>query len=196
MSKRLNRDDIDKLYDYGIYIPTKTLITVGDSDEEVASNIMKGLHILDSIQVDTPLTIHLNNCGGDEYHGMAIYDAIKACKSKTIIVGMGNVHSMGSVIFQAANERIMSPNAKQLIHYGTPLLADSDLHAKSQWSWTKECKKFSAWMEQMYLSKIREKNPKFKLKKLQEMLNFDTVLDARESVDYGLADKILGEEDV
>jgi ATP-dependent protease ClpP protease subunit len=193
---KINRDDIDKLYDYGIHIPTKTLITVGDSDEEVAANVMKGLHILDSIRPDDPLIIKLNNCGGDEHHGMAIYDAIRDCASQVHIIGMGNVHSMGSVIFQAADLRIIAPNARQLIHYGTPLHADPDLHAKAQWSWTKECKKYSAWMEQMYLEKIREKIPTFKLKKLQDMLNFDTVLDARESVSLGLADKILGEEDV
>lgn len=194
MSKRINRDDIDKLYDYGIYIPTKTLITVGDSDEEVASNMMKGLHVLDTIRPDEPLTIELNNCGGDEHHGMAIFDSIRACRSKVIIIGKGNVHSMGSVIFQAADERVMSENAKQLIHYGTPLHADPDLHAKSQYSWTEECKKFSEWMENMYLEKIHEKHPEFKLKKLQEMLNFDKVLSAKESVELGLADRILNEE--
>jgi ATP-dependent Clp protease, protease subunit len=191
---RLNRDDIDKLYDYGIHIPTKTLITVGDTDEIVAENIMKGLHILDSVRVEEPITIKLNNCGGDEYHGMAIYDTIRACDSHVIIIGTGNVHSMGSIIFQAGDERIMSPNAKQLIHYGTPLHADSELHAKSQWSWTEECKKFSRWMERMYLAKIREKNPEFKIEQVQEMLNFDKILDAKESVELGLADKILGEE--
>ncbi len=193
---RINRDDVDKLFDYGIYLPNKTLITVGDSDEETAANIMKGLHVLDSVRQEEPITIKLNNCGGDEYHGMGIYDAIRACKSKVIIIGIGNVHSMGSVMFQAGDERILTPNAKQLIHYGTPLSADPDTHAKSQWSWTEECKKFSAWMEQMYLEKIHEKHPDFKLKKLQEMLNFDKVLSARESVNLGLADKILGEEDV
>jgi ATP-dependent Clp protease protease subunit len=192
---RLNRDDIDKLYDYGIHIPTKTLITVGETDEIVAENIMKGLHILDNIRPEESITIHLNNVGGDEHHGLAIYDSIKACKSHVIIIGKGNVHSMGSVIFQAADERIMAPNAKQLIHYGTPLNADSELHAKSQYSWTDECKRFSAWMEQMYLDKIHDKHPDFKLKKLQEMLNFDKILSAEESVELGLADKILGEDE-
>ena len=192
---RVNRDDIDKLFDYGIHIPTKTIITVGDSDEEVASNLMKGLHILDGTAPEKPLTIKLNNCGGDEYHGMAMFDSIRACTSHVIIIGFGNVHSMGSVIFQSADERIMSPNAKQLIHYGTPLLADPELHAKSQYSWTEECKKFSEWMEIMYLEKIHKKHPDFKIKKLQEMLNFDTILSAHEAVELGLADKVLGEED-
>jgi|SRR3984957_6365812 len=193
---RLNRDDIDKLYDYGIHIPTKTLITVGESDEIVAENLMKGLHLLDHIRQEEPITIHLNNIGGDEHHGMAIYDSIRACKSHVTIIGKGNVHSMGSVIFQAGDERIMSPNARQLIHYGTPLHADSELHAKSQWSWTEECKKFSRWMERMYLAKIREKHPDFKIEQVQEMLNFDKILDAKESVELGLADKILGDDDV
>lgn len=194
MSKRINRDDVDKLYDYGIYIPTKTIVTFGESDSEVAANLVKGLIVLDSINVDKQITIHLNNVGGDEYHGNAIFDHIRACKSRVVIVATGHAMSMGSIMLQAADERIMTPNAKQMIHYGTPVLADPDGHAKTQYKWTEECKKLSAWMEDLYLEKIRQKHPDFKKKKLVEMLNFDTILSARESVDLGLADKILGEE--
>jgi ATP-dependent Clp protease protease subunit len=194
MSKKVNRDDIDKLYDYGIYIPSKTIISVGETDQEIASNLMKGLHILDSISPEKPITIHLNNVGGDEYHGIAVYDSIRECKSRVVIIAKGHAMSMGSIIFQAADERIMAPNAKQMIHYGTPVLADPEAHAKTQYKWTEECKKFSAWMEELYLEKIHQKVPKFPMKKLVKMLDFDTILNARESVDLGLADKILGEE--
>lgn len=190
---KINRDDIDKLYEYGIYIPTKTIITVGESNEELSSNLMKGLHVLDSTNPDKPITIHLDNVGGDEYHGLAVYDSIKACSSRVIIIAKGHAMSMGSIIFQAADERIMAPNAKQMIHYGTPVLADGELHAKTQYKWTEECKKISVWMKAMYLARIREKHPDFKDKKLDEMLNFDTILSAEESVELGLADKILGE---
>lgn len=191
---RVNRDDIDKLFDYGIYIPTKTIVTVGETDEEVAANILKGLHILDNAYTEKPITIHLNNLGGDEYHGMCIYDSIQECESEVVIIAKGHVMSMGSVIFQAADQRIMSPNARQMIHYGTPIVADSELHAKSQHKWTEECKRFCGWMEELYLEKIRVKHPDFKLKKLQELLNFDTILSAQESVDLGLADRISGED--
>ena len=51
-------------------------------------------------------------------------------------------------------------------------------------------------MEQLYLEKIRQKHPDFKLKKVQAMCNFDTILSAKETVELGLADKVLGEEDV
>jgi len=197
-------DNIDKFHDYGIYIPERT-IYIGSvdvsaehgesgTDAALAEAAIKNLFILEAMGND-PIKIIQNNVGGDEHHGMAVYDAIRNCKSEVTIIGMGNIHSMGSVIFQSGDVRIIAPNAKQLIHYGTPLHADPDMHAKSQWSWTEECKRFSRWMEEMYLEKIREKHPDFKLRKLQEMLNFDKVLDARESVNMGLADKILGEDD-
>jgi ATP-dependent protease ClpP protease subunit len=192
---KLNRDDVDKLYEYGIYIPTKTIISVGETDAEIAANLLKGLHILDNVNQDKSITIELNNVGGDEYHGMAVYDTIKACVSHVKIIGKGQIMSMGSIMFQAADERIMAPNAKQMIHYGTPVLADSDAHAKVQYKWTEECKNFSKWMEDMYLEKVREKHPEFSRKRLIKMLDFDTILTARQSVDLGLADKILGEED-
>lgn len=191
---RVNRDDVDKLYDYGIYIPTKTIISVGETEAEVAANLLKGLHVLDQVNPEKPLTIELNNVGGDEYHGLAIYDSIRACKSKVIIIAKGHAMSMGSIILQAADERVMSPNSRQMIHYGSPVQADPDTHAKTQYKWTEECKKISTWMEEMYLEKIRQKHPDFKKKKLVDMLNFDTILTAEESVELGLADKILGED--
>lgn len=192
---RLNIDDVDKLYDYGIYIPTKTIVTVGECDEEFADKLIKGLHVLDSTNVDKPITIQLNNSGGDEYHGMAVFDSIRACKSRVIIIAKGHAMSMGSIIFQAADERVISPNAKQMLHYGTPVLADGEAHVKTQYKWTEECKKFSEWMENMYLERIREKHPNFKKKELINMLNFDTILSAEESVNIGLADRILGSDE-
>jgi ATP-dependent protease ClpP protease subunit len=48
-------------------------------------------------------------------------------------------------------------------------------------------------MEGIYLKRIKEKHPKFTRRKLKEMMNFDCILSAKEAVELGLADKILGE---
>ena len=48
-------------------------------------------------------------------------------------------------------------------------------------------------MEKLYLEKIKQKKPKFKLKKLQEMLYFDTIFNAKQAIEYGLADEVMGE---
>lgn len=201
MGKRINRDDVDKFHDYSLYIPKRTIymgseevsIEHGESgtDGSMAERTIKNLTILEGMSAD-PITIIMNNGGGDEYHGFAIYDVIRACKSPVSIVVLGHAMSMGSLILQAADERIMAPTSRQMIHYGTWPIPDE--HSKTTQQWAKEGLKIDEWIEQVYLDKIKEKHPDFQLKKLQKMLNFDTFLTAQESVELGLADKVLGDE--
>src|SRR5688572_25841186 len=108
MSKRHTRDDIDKFHDYNIYIPTRTLYMgseytddTGESgvDALMASRFLKNLSILEAINQE-PITIIMNNPGGDWFHGVAIYDAIKAAKSHVTIKVLGMAMSMGAVILQ------------------------------------------------------------------------------------------------
>lgn len=200
MSKRVNRDDIDKFHDYSLYIPTRTIfmgseeysINDGESgcDGLMAERTIKNLHILESINLE-PITILMNNIGGDEYHCFAIIDAIQGCKSHITIKVLGHAMSAGSLILQAADSRVMAPISRQMIHYGTWGLHD---HAKTAQQWAKEGEKIDEWMEQWYLAKIHEKDPAFTLGKLKKMLDHDTFLTAQESVDLGLADKVLGDE--
>lgn len=199
MPKRVNRDDIDKFHDYGLYLPNRTLYMgsefVGDDDESgtdalMAERMVKNLHILDS-QNQEEITIIMNNLGGDPMHGLAIYDSIRACRSKVSIKVFGNAMSMGSIILQAADERIMSPNSVQMIHYGYLSLGG---HSKTTYKHTDENKRIDAWMERLYLEKIREKVGDFSPQRLKGMLDHDYFLTAEKSVEIGLADKVLGKE--
>ena len=196
---RVNRDDVDKFHGYHIYVPNRTIYmgseihTVeGESgtDGAMAERVIKNLIILDTMNKD-PITIVMNNIGGEVNHGLAIYDAIVACKSHVTITVLGHAMSMGSVILQAADERIMSPNAVQMIHYGQMSV---DGHAKTAYKQTKESERIDRWMEKLYLDKIREKQPHYTLARLQRLLDHDTFLTAQQSVELGLADKVLGEE--
>lgn len=192
---RLVRDDIDKFYDYGIHPSTRTIYVGSLSDEDgeesgtdykMADHAIKGLHILDSAG-DSPITVVMNNCGGEPIHGMAIFDAIRACSSKVTIRVLGSAMSMGSVILQAGDERVLTPNARVMIHYGTVGVGD---HSKIAAAWIEEDKKFNKFMEDLFLAKIQAKHPTFGRAKLQKMLNFDTILDASQAVALGLADRI------
>lgn len=200
MSKKFVKDEIDRFHDYSIYLPTRTInigseensLEHGESgvDGAMAERAVKNLHILESLSKE-PITVIMNNIGGDFYHGLAIYDAIKACESTVTIKVFGHAMSMGSIILQAADERIMAPTSKQMIHYGT---WGYDGHSKTAQQWAKENDKLDRWLEDMYLEMIHEKVPDFSLAKLRKMLDHDTFFTARESVNIGLADKILGEE--
>lgn len=195
---KVNRDDIDKFHEYSLYIPTRTLymgseLFSGDenfaesgTEAAMAARQIKNLHILDRLNND-PIIIIMNNVGGDPNHGMAIYDAIKNCESHVTIKVYGHAMSMGSIIFQAADLRVMSPNSRQMIHYGE---ASTDGHSKTVQKIAEEDRKFDEFMEQLYLDKIREKHPNYTLYKLQKLLDHDTFLTAKESVELGLADEV------
>jgi len=191
---KINRDDIDKLYDYDLFIPTRTIYigsnTVHEENEsgvdaDLSARVIKALHILD--QKEEPITIILNNPGGHYYHGMAIYDAIKGCKSHVTIKVYGMAMSMAAVILQAADKRIMMPNARFMVHYGESGFVG---HSKTFDKWAEENKKINARIEQILLEKIKLKKPEFTLKYLQKLLNHDTIYSAIETVDMGLADEV------
>lgn len=200
---KLVKESIDRFYDYDIHTETRTIyIGSVDSDAEygesgtdaaMAERAIKALHILDSVAPtgDKPITVIMNNPGGDEYHGMAIYDAIKACKNHVTIVVFGMAMSMGSIILQAADKRVMSPNSRIMIHYGTWGIHD---HPQIVYKWADEGKKFDSWMEQLYLEKIKQKNPDFTLRKVKELCSYDSFFDGKQALELGLIDEILGEE--
>jgi ATP-dependent Clp endopeptidase proteolytic subunit ClpP len=203
MSKKINRDDIDKFFDYGLDVPNRTIYMgsiPSEHDEEsgvdfsMAEYTIKAIHILESLapEGDKPITIIMNNPGGDYYHGMAIYDAIKNCRNHVTIKVFGHAMSMGSIILQAADERILAKNSRVMIHFGTMGLGHT--HTKIFIKWAEETKIQDDEMIDVLLEKIREKNPSFQKKRLQELCNFDTILNSSEAIALGLADKILGED--
>lgn len=202
MSGKFNRDDIDKFFDYGIDLSTNTLYigsghgdseTEGGVDHLLAERVVKGLHLLDA-RASNGITIKMNNIGGEVYHGLAIYDAIKACKNHITIIVYGNAMSMGSIILQAADRRIMMPHATVMIHHGHTGYSG---HPKSFINAAKEEKRLIDVTMDIYMKRIQEKHPKSRVYNrafLDKLLNFDTFIPACEAVTIGLADEVWVEE--
>lgn len=183
------RDDLDRFFDHSIHVPTRTLFMGTETDELMAELFLKGMAILSSST--QPIKIIMNNWGGDEYSGLAIYDAIWQCPAHVSITVYGHAMSMGSWILQAADERIMTPHATMMLHYGT--WGDYD-HVPYIRALMEEGERLNKLMEQTYLDRIKQVNPKFTLRSLRKMLEIDTYLTAQQAVELGLADKVLGGE--
>jgi len=200
---RINKESIDRFYDYDIYTETRTIyigsvesdMDKGESgtDAAMAERAIKGLHLLDTSAPvgDKAITVIMNNPGGDYYHGMAIYDAIKSCKNHVTVVIYGHVMSMGSIILQAADKRVMTQNSTLMIHYG---YINADGASKNFERIAAENKRLDKVTEKILLDRIKQKNPKFLPNKIKEMLEFDTFLTAEQALELGLIDEILGEE--
>jgi ATP-dependent Clp protease protease subunit len=186
---------IGAFHEHSVFMPSRTLYMGSvianldgytGTDAKMAEVFIKNLHVLETLGSD-PVTVIMDNPGGDFYHGVAIYDAIKQSPCDITIVVRGHAMSMGSIILQAAKHRVLGPMATQMLHYGY-MSANHD--AKTFQRWAKEADRLDLWAEQVYLARIREKHPEYTLEALQKLLDRDTFLTAEQSIDLGLADRI------
>lgn len=193
------KDDIDRWFDYS-YLSTKRMIHVGSHDAEMQSGegesgtdcqmsefFIKAMVHLNGVS-SKPIFIHMNNLGGDWFHGMSMYDAIRASTAHVYGIMWGHAMSMGSIIVQACDSRIIAPHCTFMIHDGTESLNGT---CKAVESWAKYTKRTRERMYEIYLSRMKAKKPRITLKKIEAMCSHDTILTAEEAVENGLADWIL-----
>lgn len=126
----------------------------GGVNHLMAEYFIKGMHVLES-KNKKPITVIMNNPGGDWYHGMAIYDAIKCSPCEITVRVYGYAMSMGSVILQAASRRVMMPSSRFMIHYGFGGVSG---HAKVVNKWADESKRSNYEMENIYLDSMMKKD--------------------------------------
>ena len=187
----MDLDKIDLLLEEGLDIQNRISYISDNYDAEDEDGIssrsteklFKHLQILQSISKD-PITIILNTSGGDTHQGMAMYDLIKNSPCFITIKVIGSAHSMGAVILQAADERVMTKNSTLMVHSGQTVIdAESDNFKR----WQKEYERLDKAIEDVFSKRLRGKVTK---KELREMLRFDTILDANKALKLGFVDKI------
>lgn len=180
------KDVVDLFHDHNIFLDTKTIVIVGDVDEDMFEKVAKSLHALDSKSGE--ITIKLMSDGGCISAARGIYDLIRGCKNYVRIQCYGSVMSAATIILQAADKRVMAPSSKLMIHVGVES-APEDLPRNIK-ALQEQHRIDEKWMEDIYLKKIKEKKPRFTRKKLQDMLEYDTYLNAEQALDLGLIDMV------
>lgn len=70
---------------------------------------------LNTLSVDS-LEVHLNTPGGDVMDGIAILNALRNHPAQVTVICDSAAYSIGSVIMQAGDKRIMSKNSSMMIH--------------------------------------------------------------------------------
>lgn len=155
---RRNHDNTDRFFEFGIDVSTSTMYLESlyhdGVDSSMAEYAIKGLHVLSAI--DRDVTILANNPGGSWYDGMAIYGAISSCPRPVTYKMFGFAMSMGSIIPQAADHRMINKYARFMIHYGTD---GGDNSSKEFGRTGDEAKEVNHLMENIYLARILEKYP-------------------------------------
>jgi ATP-dependent protease ClpP protease subunit len=197
---------ITNIHNYNIDIPNREIYLHSYYSEEEepgvdyrsAVTFEKNLRYLNTLSLD-PILVHMHLPGGDWQDCLGIYDNIKNSKSPVCIVAYAKVESSSTVLLQAADLRILSPNTNFLVHYGSISVDNEHKAALSMVHWSEqECQKMiDIFTERCMNSKIcKEKNWKRNLVRKhiinQLATKRDWILTAEDAVDYNFADGILG----
>lgn len=168
------------------FINERKIFLWGPINDKSAMLITEQILYLESIN-NKSIKFYINTPGGSISAGMAIYDTMKLIKSKITIIVTGIAASMGSILLCAASkgQRLLFPNARVLIHQ--PLIMGEfyahaiDLNIQAQ-----EIEK-----QREELNKILSDASGQSIEKIRKDTDRDFYMNAIESIDYGMADKII-----
>src|SRR5210317_2604526 len=156
----------------------------GQVDDKSAKHVIDRLLYLDALEVKD-IHLYINSPGGYVTSGFAIYDCMKSLKSEVSTICTGFAASMGSIILSAGakGKRFIQPHARVMIHQpsGGARGPASDIEITAHE--ILKTKEISA--------KILADNCGQTLEKVMKDFNRDHWMGAKESVQYGIVDKIV-----
>lgn len=156
----------------------------GQVDDDSAKHVIDRLMYLDALE-KKDIHLYINSPGGYVTSGFAIYDCMKSLKSDVSTICTGFAASMGSILLSAGTKgkRFIQPHARVMIHQpsGGARGPASDIEITAQE--ILKTKELSA--------QILAENCGQKVEKILKDFNRDHWMDSKESVDYGIVDKVI-----
>lgn len=175
----------ERVYDiYSRLLKDRIIFIGGEIDDDLANAVISELLFLDS-QNNDEINIYINSPGGSITAGMAIYDTMNFVKSPISTICVGMAASMASVLLASGEKgkRYILPNSEVMIHQPLggvngqateiKIVADRILYLRNK------------------LNLILADKTGQDIKKIERDTERDHYLTARESLEYGLVDKIL-----
>ena len=178
----------ERAYDiFSRLLKDRIIFLGGGVDDDVANLIIAQMLFLSNENDEADIHFYINSPGGVITSGLAIYDTMQFLRCDVSTYCVGQAASMGAVLFAggAKDKRFMLPNSRILLHQ--PLISGvmqgpaTDLEI--------EAKEILRLRERLYdvLSKHTSKDTK----DIEKDCDRNLWLEADESINYGLADKIL-----
>jgi len=169
------------------FLAQRKIFLWGAVTDETAKDITEKLLYLEASAPGKEIYFYMNTPGGSITAGMAVYDAIKLISSPVTVIVTGMAASMGSILLCAApkGRRLIFPHARVLIHQ--PLITgrmigpavDINIQAREMEKLREELNGILATASGQSMEKITRDTDR------------DFYLNAKEAIEYGLADKIV-----
>ncbi len=167
------------------FIEQRKVFLWGPVDDKSAKEITDRLLYLEAIDPGKEITFYINSPGGVVTSGMVIYDTMQMISSPVSTVCMGMAASMGSILLSggAKGKRYIFPHGEVMIHQpsggGRGTSADLEIMAL-QIQKTKEMG-----------AQLLADNCGQTFEKVMKDFDRDYWMDAKESIAYGIVDKLL-----
>ncbi len=187
---RIGREWLEIYFENGVDVQNRRIFLIGEISEDTASDVIKGMYLMQSMSVEKPITIYIYTEGGSEYAMFAIYDVIKQCACDVETVAMGEVLSAGPILVAAGTKgkRYSLPNTFFMIHESWDTIGDVKL------SDNKNLIKHYSALENRWLL-LMEENTGVSRKKWQKMCSGpDKYFDATKAIELGIVDYIWDED--
>ena len=167
------------------FIEQRKVFLWGPVDDKSARDITNRLLYLEAVDPGKEITFYINSPGGVITSGMVIYDTMQMISSPVSTVCMGMAASMGSILLSGGKKgkRFIFPHGEVMIHQpsggGQGTSADLEIMAIQ----ILKAKQLGA--------KILADNCGQSYEKVMENFDRDYWMDAKESIAYGIVDKLI-----
>ncbi len=169
------------------FLDERKIFLWGDVSDKSAKDITEKLLYLEWTQPGDEITFYINTPGGSITAGMAIFDTMKMITSPLTVVVTGLAASMGSILLSAApkGQRLLYPHSRVMIHQplisGRMVAPAVDINIQAE-----EMEKLRQELNQI----IADASGK-PLEQVEKDTDRDFYLNAKEAIEYGLADRIV-----
>jgi ATP-dependent Clp protease, protease subunit len=172
------------------HLPHRTIQWIGGVSGAILADITEQIQALILDNPSEAINLVVTSHGGPTGIGMSFYDSMRSVYKPTLnTIGSGDVDSSGIIVFLAGQQRFITPNTTLLLHLaGRTFETPKRLTTPEMESIIKEDK----IKDFQYASVIADRsNGKLTVQKVLDLMAANTVITAREAVEFGIAHTIL-----
>lgn len=167
----------------GVDFESRTIYLVGEVDGHMLHRFVTSFEALD--KAPGPIRVVLSTPGGSEPDGYAIYDLMRIANNPTIVEGYGAVQSIGALILQAADIRLLAPECRVMVHNGSVEFGQA-LNTDTLVAIGQEVNRNNKRYQEALASRSNLSS-----NKVRELIDKETYMSAGECVQWGFADGVI-----
>ena len=176
----------ERSYDiYSRLLKDFIVFVTGPIEMGLANTFIAQMLFLESQDPERDISVYINSPGGEVYSGFAMYDTIKHIKNDVSTINVGLAASAGAMLLASGTKgkRFALPGAYTMIHQvlGGAQGQQTDIEIQA---------KHMLRLREQYATILADSSGK-KLADVQEAIERDNWMTAKETLEYGIVDKIM-----